>query len=118
MPNILEDKVAIVTGSGRGVGRGVAMLMAQEGAQVVVVDPGVNVDGSGFDQSVAQVVADEINQSGGSAVACTESVATMEGGEAIVQAAIDILRQAGYSRDLRRHPAGPHGVQHDRTGMG
>ncbi len=106
MPNILEDKVAIVTGSGRGVGRGVAMLMAQEGAQVVVVDPGVNVDGSGFDQSVAQVVADEINQAGGSAVACTESVATMEGGEAIVQAAIDnfgkldiVVTCAGILRD-------------------
>ena len=106
MPNILEDKVAIVTGSGRGVGRGVAMLMAQEGAQVVVVDPGVNVDGSGFDQSVAQVVADEINQAGGSAVACTESVATMAGGEAIVQAAIDnfgkldiVVTCAGILRD-------------------
>ena len=106
MPNILEDKVAIVTGSGRGVGRGVAMLMAQEGAQVVVVDPGVNVDGSGFDQSVAQVVADEINQAGGTAVACTESVATMEGGEAIVQAAIDnfgkldiVVTCAGILRD-------------------
>ena len=106
MPNILEDKVAIVTGSGRGVGRGVAMLMAQEGAQVVIVDPGVNVDGSGFDQSVAQVVADEINQAGGSAVACTESVATMEGGEAIVQAAIDnfgkldiVVTCAGILRD-------------------
>ncbi len=106
MPNILEDKVAIVTGSGRGVGRGVAMLMAQEGAQVVIVDPGVNVDGSGFDQSVAQMVADEINQAGGSAVACTESVATMEGGEAIVQAAIDnfgkldiVVTCAGILRD-------------------
>ena len=106
MPNILEDKVAIVTGSGRGVGRGVAMLMAQEGAHVVIVDPGVNVDGSGFDQSVAQVVADEINQAGGSAVACTESVATMEGGEAIVQAAIDnfgkldiVVTCAGILRD-------------------
>ncbi len=89
MPNILEDKVAIVTGSGRGVGRGVAMLMAREGAKVVIVDPGVNVDGSGFDQSIAQVVANEIIEAGGSAVACTESVATMAGGEAIVQTAID-----------------------------
>ena len=52
MADILRDKVAIVTGSGRGVGRGIARLMAAEGAKVVVVDPGVNVDGSGFDQSM------------------------------------------------------------------
>ena len=106
MPNTLEDKVAIVTGSGRGVGRGIATLMAREGASVVIVDPGVNVDGSGFDQSIAQVVANEINEAGGSAVACTESVATMQGGEAIVQTAIDsfgkldiVVTCAGILRD-------------------
>ena len=89
MPNNLEGKVAIVTGSGRGVGRGVAKLMAAEGAKVVVVDPGVNVDGSGFDQSIAEVVVGEIRNDGGTAVACAESVATMAGGERIVQTAID-----------------------------
>src|ERR671914_318419 len=73
MPNLLRDKVAIVTGSGRGVGRGVAHLMAQEGAKVVVVDPGVNVDGSGFDQSIAKQVVSEIREAGGAAVPCTES---------------------------------------------
>jgi NAD(P)-dependent dehydrogenase (short-subunit alcohol dehydrogenase family) len=106
MADILTDKVAIVTGSGRGVGRGVAKLMAAEGAKVVVVDPGVNVDGSGFDQSIAEQVVGEIKEAGGTAVACTESVATMSGGERIVQSAIDnfgkldiVVTCAGILRD-------------------
>ena len=106
MPEFLQDKVAIVTGAGRGVGRGIAKLMAQEGAKVVVVDPGVNVDGSGFDQSIAEQVVAEIQGEGGAAAACTESVATMTGGERIVQTAIDnfgkldiVVTCAGILRD-------------------
>ena len=106
MPNNLQGKVAIVTGSGRGVGRGVAHLMAEEGASVVIVDPGVNVDGSGYDQSIAEQVASEIRDAGGNAVACTESVATMQGGETIIQTAIDsfgkldiVVTCAGILRD-------------------
>ncbi len=106
MPNLLENKVAIVTGSGRGVGRGVAHQMAAEGAKVVVVDPGVNIDGSGFDQSIAEQVVSEIREAGGEAVACTESVVSMEGGENIIQTAIDqygkldiVVTCAGILRD-------------------
>ena len=106
MADFLQDKVAIVTGAGRGVGRGVAQLMAKEGAKVIVVDPGVNVDGSGFDQSIAEQVAQEINQAGGIAIACTESVVTMDGGERIIQTAIDnfgkldiVVTCAGILRD-------------------
>lgn len=106
MANILQDKVAVVTGAGRGIGRGVAMLMAQEGAKVVVVDLGVNVDGSGVDTSVAEQVVSEIREAGGTAVASTESVTTMAGGESIIQTAVDnfgkldiVVTVAGILRD-------------------
>ena len=100
------DKVAVITGSGRGIGRGIALEMAAEGAKVVVVDPGVNVDGSGQDNSVAAQVAEEIRTAGGEAVPCMESVATMEGGEKIIQTAVDnfgkldiVVTCAGILRD-------------------
>ena len=106
MANLLEDKVAIVTGSGRGIGQGIAMLMATQGAKVVVVDPGVNVDGTGSDQSLAEGVVSEIRQAGGTAVACLESVTSMEGGERIVQTAVEnfgkldvVVTCAGILRD-------------------
>jgi NAD(P)-dependent dehydrogenase (short-subunit alcohol dehydrogenase family) len=106
MGNLLQDKVAVVTGSGRGIGRGIVKLMAEEGAKVVVADLGVNVDGTGVDTSFAEIVAAEIREAGGGAVSCTESVATMAGGEAIVQTALDnfgkldiVVTCAGILRD-------------------
>ena len=106
MANLLQDKVAIVTGAGRGVGKGVAHQLSEEGAKVVVVDLGVNVDGTGANQSVAEQVANEIKEAGGTAVACAESVATMGGGENIIQTAIDsfekldiVVTCAGILRD-------------------
>ena len=106
MADILKDRVAVVTGAGRGIGRGVAKLMAAEGARVVVVDRGVNVDGSGSDRSPAEQVVKEIVEAGGSAVASHESVTTMQGGENIVKTAVDsfgkldiVVTCAGILRD-------------------
>jgi NAD(P)-dependent dehydrogenase (short-subunit alcohol dehydrogenase family) len=106
MANIVQDKVAIITGSGRGIGRGIAKLMAAEGAKVVVVDPGVNVDGTGLDTSPADQVVAEIREAGGTAVPCYDSVATMTGGENIVKTAVDnfgkldiVVTCAGILRD-------------------
>ncbi len=106
MANMLQDKVAIVTGAGRGIGNGVAKLMAAEGAKVVVVDPGVNVDGSGADASFAEQAVSEIREAGGTAVASLESVTSMAGGERIIQTAVDnfgkldiVVTVAGILRD-------------------
>ena len=93
MGNRLEGKVAVVTGAGRGVGRGVALLMAEEGAKVVVNDLGCEVDGSGSSHAPADSVVEEIKARGGEAVANYDNMALMEGGEAVIQQAVDAYGQ-------------------------
>lgn len=85
----LSGKVAIVTGAGAGLGRSHAIALAERGARVVVNDLGAAVDGSGSDASRADAVVAEIRAAGGEAVAEHSSVATPEGGRAIVQRALD-----------------------------
>ncbi|MFV2173128.1 SDR family NAD(P)-dependent oxidoreductase [Actinomadura sp. LOL_016] len=90
MPDLrFDDRVAVITGAGRGLGRAYALLLASRGAKVVVNDPGGSLRGDGADASPAGEVVREIEAAGGEAVACTESVATAEGGKAIVEAALD-----------------------------
>jgi len=108
---LMKDKVVLVTGAGRGVGRGVALEMAKAGAAVVVNDLGVSLQGEGSaDVSPAQEVVAEIEATGGRAVADAHSVADWDGAHAMVQAAIDafgridaVVNNAGNLRDVLFH---------------
>lgn len=93
MGNRLEGKVAVVSGGGRGIGRAVALMLADEQASVVVNDLGCEVDGTGSSAGPADNVAAEIVQKGGKAIASYEDVSIMSGGEAVVQKAVDAFGQ-------------------------
>jgi len=114
MGNRMEGKVAVVTGAGRGVGRGVALLLAEEGAKVVVNDLGCEVDGTGSSQAPADSVVDQIKAQGGEAVANYDNVALMDGGESLIQQAVDaygqldvLVNSVGILRDRMIYQMGP-----------
>ena len=103
---MLKDRVVVVTGAGGGIGREIALLMARQGAKVVVNDYGVNVDGSGTSRTPADEVVREIKAHGGQAAANYDSVTTMAGGQSIIQTAVTqfgrvdiVVNNAGVLRD-------------------
>jgi len=103
---VLKGRVAIVTGAGRGIGREIALLLAKEGAKVVVNDSGGREDGTGSEARVAAEVVEEIKNAGGEGVPNYDAVGTMESGKRIIQATVDhfgkldiLVNNAGILRD-------------------
>jgi len=101
-----DDRVAVITGAGGGLGKTYALELARRGAKIVVNDLGGAADGTGGGSSMADATVKEIEEAGGTAVANYDSVATPEGGQAIVQSALDnfgqidiVINNAGILRD-------------------
>ena len=106
MQGLLEGKVIVVTGAGAGVGKGIALEAARQGAQVIVNDLGVAIDGTGASSGPAQQTVDQIRAFGGTAAANTDSVAEWKSAQAIIQNALDlygridgVVNNAGNLRD-------------------
>ena len=110
MPGVVAGKIAIVTGAGRGIGRGIATLLAKQGARVVVCDIGASLQGEGRDTGPAQETVNAIKKAGGEAIASTLSITEPKNAEAIVKMAIEtfgridiLVNNAGILRDVIFH---------------
>ena len=114
MPGMMEGKVAVVTGAGGGIGREIALMMAAAGAKVIVADIGASLTGEGGSASPAQQTKQLIEQKGGAAEICTESVAAWGSAQKIIQAALGSFRPDRRRGEQRRHPARRDLPQDDR----
>ncbi|WP_327107449.1 SDR family NAD(P)-dependent oxidoreductase [Nonomuraea glycinis] len=112
-----DDRVAVVTGAGGGLGRAHALELGRRGAKVVVNDMGTSLSGDGVERDRAAIVVKEIEALGGTAVADTNSIATEEGGRSVIETAVAafgrvdiVVNNAGILRDKTFHNTGPDDV--------
>ena len=109
-PRMMEGKAVVVTGAGGGIGREIAIMMAEAGAKVIINDIGASLSGEGASATPAEQTKAIINQRGGQAEICTESVASWDSAQKIIQASLDhfgridaVVNNAGILRDVIFH---------------